>query len=197
MRVFSLNDLFQVSPRGGPDSVGRQPNGAYHALGHKYVLPQTRAYDSVGLGLHFSQVSVDRTTGTPSLLVSEFRRKGGASPRGEDKAPRLVRWPLNPGTGAIAQQRDSGQFAMKGEWRIQGAVGIGGAYHFSLSNGDARGSLTSWKRGRPRPEPRELTKAPEDLSHHGSEKALWSLGEAAGNRYVYSVAVPPIPPRRA
>ncbi|MGO4429236.1 hypothetical protein AB4Z54_63530, partial [Streptomyces sp. MCAF7] len=95
LRVFNINQMFQVSTSGipSPGYCGyNRVNNKYYAFGYQYVLPQSRAYDNAGAELRYSQVAVDHTTPQPSLLVNEFY--GGGSVR-------AIRWNMNPSTSSI------------------------------------------------------------------------------------------------
>lgn len=130
LRVFNTDQMFRVST-GGPARSWCGYNAGtrkYCAYGYRYALPQSRAYDNAGARLVYSQAAIDHSAGPPTLLVSEFKRSGTSW---------VVRWHLNPVTGAITTEEARGQeqFSLL---RIQGAVSWRGHHFFSLSNGTKR-----------------------------------------------------------
>lgn len=181
LRVFNINQMFQVSTRGlpSPGYCGYNPaDKKYYANGYQYVLPQSRAYDNAGAELRYSQVAVDHTTPQPSLLVNEFF--GGGSTR-------CVRWNMNPSTSSITSE-DAVDATSFERANVQGVVSVNGAYYFSVSRGSnpgylyrcPRGSYVAKKRGK-------LSIGPEDLSYDGDRNGLWGLGEHPRRRAVYVV----------
>lgn len=183
LRVFNINQMFRVST-GGPAGLHcgyHEPDKKYYALGYRYVLPQSRAYDNVGAQLTYSQVAVDHTTPQPSLLVNEYA--GGGSSR-------AIRWHMNPSTSSITSEEavEERSFELP---KVQGVVSVNGAYYFSTNNDNRpgvpgilyrcpRGSFVPKRHGK-------LSFGPEDLSYDGDRDGLWSLGEHPNKRAVYMV----------
>ncbi|MFF5538035.1 hypothetical protein ACFY71_37205 [Streptomyces cinerochromogenes] len=198
LRVFDLSTIL-VAGNDRPTWVGLHGNGDagdYYSYGYKYVLPQVGAYDNVGLRLRFSAVSVDRTTSPHSLLVCEYDQDGtigyNSDFRGRpnnSRKPKLVRWPLSPGWSDATGSLVANEVWEVGRRQMQGAASVNGTYYLSVSAGQTRrGQLMSWKPdgGAPARQSR-LSTGPEDLSYHGSEKVMWTVGEWEDFRYVYAV----------
>jgi len=103
VRLFRLGDVMRVTADGPgrdeaearTDRLRRVLAGGFDARGHDYVLPQLMALRvplRAGLRrLRYSFLSTGQVEGRPSLLVGEYRRKGGV--------PRLARYALDPATG--------------------------------------------------------------------------------------------------
>ncbi|MFB7224051.1 hypothetical protein [Streptomyces sp. NPDC056227] len=186
LRVFNTDQMFRVST-GGPARSWCGYNAGtrkYYAYGYRYALPQSRAYDNAGARLVYSQAAIDHSAGPPTLLVSEFKRSGTSW---------VVRWHLNPVTGAITTEEARGQeqFSLL---RIQGAVSWRGHHFFSLSNGTKqRGWLAAREVWATRPGLfGRLSIGSEDLgfSAYGGNRRIWGLGEYPGRRHVYAVRLP-------
>ncbi|MGW3493155.1 hypothetical protein [Streptomyces sp. NPDC001020] len=198
LRVFDLGTIL-VARDDRPQWVGLHGNGDagdYYSYGYKYVLPQVGALDNAGLRLRFSAVSVDRTASPHSLLVCEYDQDGtityNSDFRGRpnrSRKPKLVRWPLSPGWTDETGSMVANEVHEVGRRQMQGAAGVNGTYYLSVSAGRTRrGQLMSWKPGGGSPVRQSLlSTGPEDLSYHGSEKVMWTVGEYHDFRYAYAV----------
>ncbi|OMI40431.1 hypothetical protein [Streptomyces sparsogenes] len=181
LRVFNIDQMFQVSTGGAAARWCGYHAGdkKYYALGYRYVLPQSRAYDNAGAPLRFSQVAVDRTTPQPSIVVSEWR------PHSQNG--KAVRWYMNPETSSITSE-EAVEERRIGIANVQGAVSVNGTYYFSVSDGTTRrGRLYRRPRGNARDPYGYLSIGPEDLSYDGDRDGIWGLGEHPRKRHVYVV----------
>ncbi len=185
LRVFNTDQMFRTSTDGPAKSrYGYHvPTRQYHAYGYRYALPQSRAYDNAGAPLTYSQVAIDHSVGPPTLFVSEFKRSGTSW---------LVRWHLDPVTGAITTEQARAQVQVSLP-KIQGAVSWQGHHFFSLSNKEHRGYLAARVAGATQPGRfGRLSIGPEDLSFsaYGGNRRIWGLGEYPYKRHVYAVRLP-------
>ncbi|GGT28328.1 hypothetical protein GCM10010271_35510 [Streptomyces kurssanovii] len=141
----------------------------------------------------YSQVAVDVTTAPHSLVVSEFRRP-------LETSSRVVRWNLDPTTGAPAPAGPGGRIRSVARERIrhggqvQGAVSVFGTYYLSASDGPNRyGTVRTWRKQAVGDPPAAFAwhqaEGPEDLSHDARAGVLWSVNEYESNRYVYSMTL--------
>ncbi|MFF4229071.1 hypothetical protein [Streptomyces sp. NPDC001820] len=187
LRVFNTDEMFRATGY-SKEHCGLH-GGAYHAFGNGYVLPQGRIYDLTGSKkLRFSQVALDRTTPTDSLVVSEWI--DGA------KSTRIARWNLNEDSryGYLGQLTSRPTVRIDDGGNIQGAVSVRKTFYLSVSNGKKnRGFL---KTARPREGVAEartvgrVPAGPEDVSYQavsGTPGRIWSLNEYENNRYVYAI----------
>jgi hypothetical protein len=197
LRVFNTDEMLEVATGGRRDTCGYW-KGKYYACRYKYVLPQSRAYDHVApnqveVQQRYSQVAVDVTTRPHSLVVSEFR-----SPL--ETSSRVVRWNLDPATGALAPAGPGGLIRSVARDRIrhggqvQGAVSVSGTYYLSASDGpDRYGTVRTWRKQAVGDPPAAFAwhqaEGPEDLSHDARAGVLWSVNEYESNRYVYSMTL--------
>ena len=173
VRVFRLDDVLRVDgPRRG-------------ARGHRHVLPQLLRL-SAARGrdpLRFSFLWAGDVDGRLSLLVGEYGRKGSA--------PRLVRYPLDPGTGLPETGPDGRctplEVHERQPLRMQGVAVDGGTWFVSASSGEGRpgdlhvGRPGSWTRHRG-----VLPTGPEDLDRDDTGR-LWCATEWPGRRWVFSI----------
>ncbi|MCP2166498.1 hypothetical protein LX83_003366 [Goodfellowiella coeruleoviolacea] len=129
IRVFDVRHLWAVDT--STAQVGLGSDGKYHARYHAFALPQVNAYwypGGVGCasltGAHpcLSSLAVDHT-GDGSLITVEHSAKGGG---------RVVRWPMDPGTGLLKVSSDQLVHAVEGftspVWGMQGAVARDGYF---------------------------------------------------------------------
>jgi hypothetical protein len=105
------------------------------------------------------------------------------------REPKLVRRPLSPGWTDVTGTLVANDLHEIGRRQMQGAVGVSGTYCLSVSAGETRrGQLMSWKPGGGPPvRQSRLPTGPEDLSCHGGEKVMWTVGEYDDFRYAYAV----------
>jgi len=189
-RVFDLNHMWEVKT-GDSSKIGRQSDG-YYGLGYKYVIPQAYRYTQSTTGgyapLHFSFVSLDRTSSPDSLVVGEY-----SADDPEYKETRIVRWgidytdrELRVSDGCIC-----GTEAYKmGLKSMQGVAAAYGRFYFSTSDGSSNngdlyaytpgGSVASYIDA--------LAIGPEDFSYSPNplDPTIWTLTEHPNKRYVYS-----------
>ncbi|MBO2446709.1 hypothetical protein J4573_06380 [Actinomadura barringtoniae] len=105
VRVFDVRRTYQVPT--GKDILGVGSDGKFYAHNAKYVLFQTNKFTPENAGscpaeskppsatskdLCFSTVFYDQTTSPGSLLVSEYKAKGGVT---SSRPLRVARWSLN------------------------------------------------------------------------------------------------------
>ncbi|WP_447040511.1 hypothetical protein [Streptomyces sp. DSM 118878] len=193
LRVFDLTRIMRVRDD-RPNVVGLIEDGNgdagdYYGYNYKYVLPQIAAYDNAGRRFRYSAVSVDRTGSAHTMVASEYVPN-------ERTRPKVLRLPLTElstapdelvGTDVRTITRRRGGRTV-GQRSIQGAVSVDDTYYLSVSAGDARGTLRSWKPGATSPTHRSnLSVGPEDLSYDKTENVLWTCGEYESFRYVYAV----------
>jgi len=196
LRLFRLGDVMRAAPDDGrPASPGRirsvLPRGP-DTRGHDYVLPQFRALRVPLLRargrVRHSFVSTGMVGGVPSLVVGEYRRKGGS--------PRLLRYALDPATG-LPVVGDQGRMtplevhAAQPD-RMQGVAADGSTWFVTASAGQRvagdlyAGSPGAWVRHL-----RVLPPGPEDLAWSLPGKELWCVTEWPGSRWVLRIATDP------
>ena len=200
VRVFRLADVVRIPRRrldaalpwaaAGTRTLGRRPTGGFTAYGYDYVLPQLRRLRVPRTAgrqrLWWSFLSVGDVDGQLSLVAGEYGRNG--------TAPRLVRYPLDAGTGLPLVGAD-GQCAPlevheRQPHRMQGVAVDGSTWYVSASAGEDRhGDLHVGAPGRFQRHRGVLPPGPEDLdwSHPGQE--LWCVTEWPGRRWVFPIDV--------
>jgi hypothetical protein len=178
VRLFRLGDVMRVGGSG--------------ARGHDYVLPQLMSLRvPLRAGrrrLRYSFLSTGEVQGRPSLVVGEYRRKGGS--------PRLARYALDPATGLpVADDRGRMTPLEVHEAqpdRMQGAAAHGSTWFVTASSGEGvagdlyTGAPGGWVRHR-----RVLPPGPEDLGWALPGKELWCLTEWPGSRWVFPISTGP------
>ena len=197
VRVFRLEDILRVPRRPLRARAGawlrwfpvlrRSPAGNRGADGYEYVLPQLMAY-RVPLrlalrGLRYSFLSIGTVDGRPHLVVGEYRRKGQA-------APRLARYPLDPGTGLPTADRRGRAVPLEvyehQPRRMQGVAVQGSTWFVTASAGEGVdgdlyvGAPGEWVRHRG-----VLPTGPEDLDWSPPGNDLWCVSEWPGRRWVF------------
>jgi hypothetical protein len=188
VRLFRLGDVMRVRRRG--------LTGRFGARGHDYVLPQLAALRaplrvplrSGQRRLRFSFLSIGELDGRPNLVVGEYRRAGRAA----DHAPRLARYPLDPGTGLPAvgsRGRTAAPEVYENQPnRMQGAVVHGSTWFLTASAGKGVagdlyvGAPGAWVRHRG-----VLPTGPEDLDWSRPGEELWCVTEWPGHRWVFPI----------
>ncbi|OAX79426.1 hypothetical protein ACJ72_06254 [Emergomyces africanus] len=178
--VFDMRHIYQVSTGDGIGRVGNE----YQAYNYKYVLPQMRAYNwqpKEGVkNLHFSFVSLDRTSNPASLVTGEWFPSGPA---------RVTHWDLDQSSHLLKVDGDNIATASRAVQHsitnIQGSITINNKYFLTQS----RGSLWtfSWKHGQ-KEHKDVFSGVPEDLSYQKGY-GLWSLMEPPGNRHVFALDI--------
>lgn len=137
VRVFDLTRILEVSTAAECATRMGVSNGVACAYGYAYVLPQVATYAfPSGLGdscrPKFSFIALDRGTSPPSLLSGEYDNDPALGLYG-----RLVRWPLEPGTGRLVTG-PTGVVTATGAWyagsrNLQGAVSSGGRFYMNAT----------------------------------------------------------------
>ncbi len=158
------------------------------AGGYRYVLPVRFGYDARAEDgieqMRYSFLSLDRGTDPPALVAGEYGR--------DQMTRRLVRYPLDPGTGHLAAHEDGSsrptRLDEEGLGHMQGAVVVDGTYYVTASRGArAAGHLHVGAPGSWRTLRRALPPGPEDITYWPSTDTLWSLSEHPGKRYVFAM----------
>jgi hypothetical protein len=147
-------------------------------LNAPYVLPQVGYYQQAkGAKLTFSFVETDRSA--PALITGKYADLG--------RNRRIVRWPLDPGTGLPALQA-SGAWKMPAS-NVQGGLmhkgrllasssykaGGGGIGELVAGNPDQAASHWAWPDGA------------EDLHYAGTSNRVYSLTEKKNDRIVFAI----------
>lgn len=175
LRMFDLSRIFQVAT--DADRVGW--DGATYQGGlYKYVVPQAGAFvDGSKCNPVFSFVGVDRSTA--SLVTGEYSATTITG--------RLLRWPIDLATGALAPTTYADGAWVMGQRQVQGAVTRGGAFYLS-SSAPAGGAGVLYATGVGK---KTLSypwvDAPEDLMFDGVGNQLWGASEGLNARYVFAV----------
>ena len=181
-RVFDMTRILRVQT--GTDAIGLAASGDYFAHGYAYVLPQVGTYSQTSTcSPRYSFVSVDHSSNPSSLVTGEY---DAASIYG-----RLYRWSLEPG-GRLASVGEVGRVVPAGAWfsaqtHVQGGLAESDRFWLSSSKpSGARGILyrTGEEEGSAAV---GWSDAPEDMSYDPTDGLLWSLSEALGARYVFSL----------
>ncbi|MGW1910094.1 RICIN domain-containing protein [Streptomyces sp. NPDC002076] len=210
LQVYDLSHLWSMNDTSG-SATGLSGDGRTSARYHRWALPLVARYTTkpdvtpdtdsqpfpggnpraCGPGngvLCLSSLSIDRSTGTPTLVSVENRTTGGA---------RIVRWPLSQlGTSLPTRVSSDTTGYTTPVYNVQGTATDGENYYMSGDCPDY------WPSGfscihvaRPGEAPHVLTQAPwltESLSWDPQAGRLWGLNEAledsAGpHRVVFSV----------
>jgi hypothetical protein len=198
VRVFRLSDVARVPrrsidarlpwPEAGTRTLGRRLTGGYTAYGFDYVLPELlRLRLSLRSGrahLRCSFLSVGDVDGRLSLVLGEYGRRGSH--------PRLVRYPLDPGTGLPEVGPDGrclpAEVHEDQPVRMQGVAVDGSTWFLSASAGEGNpGDLHVGRPGRWRRHRGVLPTGPEDLDWSRPGAELWGLTEWPGRRWVFPV----------
>ncbi|OJD19499.1 hypothetical protein AJ78_00568 [Emergomyces pasteurianus Ep9510] len=176
--VFDMRHIYEVSVG---DGIGRVGNG-YQAYNYRYVLPQVRAYKwqpKEGVkNLHFSFVSLDKTSNPASLVTGEWFPSGPG---------RVTHWDLDQGSHLLKVDGDNIATASRAVQHsitnIQGSITINNKYFLTQSSG----SLWTFSWGNGQKEHKGVfSGVPEDLSYQNGY-GLWSLMEPPGNRHVVAL----------
>ncbi|MGH8877075.1 MAG: hypothetical protein ACRD0P_07030 [Stackebrandtia sp.] len=185
MRVFDMKHILAPDNFDG-DLIGLQPDGSYAARNYAFVMPQVAKYNPATSGgepdLRFSQVSVDRTSGTHSLVVSEWDAVGDTT--------RMVRFDVD-GDGSVTPDSDG---TGRADWAytvgfrsMQGATAIDGVYYVHRNSSSGRGGMIKWTQGSPADVMDDtLPAGPEDVSYWIGRDQLWGHTEKPGTRYVFA-----------
>ncbi|MEV0282411.1 hypothetical protein AB0I22_39485 [Streptomyces sp. NPDC050610] len=182
MSVFDVTKTVRVT--GGAAARNRfgYRNGQYCAYGCNYVLLLHHIYENVAAsGFQYSQLSLDRTQGaTTSIVSSEYR---------PDEQGRAARWNL-AASGYLADEYSDSSWELRTA-RVQGAVSVGGSAYYS-ANAEEPGTAGQ-RAGIPR---RREGKAREALPrprgsqlHDRSQRKSLGVGEHPRRRRVYRVGL--------
>lgn len=197
LRVFALDDLMRV-PEGAGRGLLHRLRGALrrvrglHRPGTEAVLPQLMSCRMplwAGAGrLRWSFVSVAQAPEGSSLVVGEYRRRAGGSPR-------LARYPLDEATGLPALDGRGRCVPVEVHdaqpVRMQGVALHEGTWFASASTGEGNpgdlhvGAPGAWHRHRG-----VLPTGPEDLSWSRPGEELWCVSEWPGRRWVFPIEAP-------
>ncbi len=187
-RVFDLSWTLRVAT-GDNDAIGyRAADDAYHGFNYRYVVPMVRHYTrcEASCCARFSFAGLDRTSDQPSII------SGGYTDQSHDA--RLHRWPLEPGTGLLAEVDGvvhPTQVVYPNAIRMQGALSVGDTWYVSSSDPKlsllpAPGTLYVTRVGQ-QPDERGFPLLPEDLHYSMQSRRLWSVTERPSHRYVFAV----------
>ncbi|MEN9784914.1 MAG: hypothetical protein RLZZ299_178 [Pseudomonadota bacterium] len=178
LRVFDMRHILRVDV--DVDTLGCD-GGTCRAWNYRYVIPQVTRYamPACGCEADFSFVALDRSSSPPSLVTGEYRS--------DSIAGKLLRWPLDPGTGLLAGgavTRASEAWVAQQD-RMQGAASQGGVWWVSCSSqsgsdgrvyrltpGNSQGY--AWVYGA------------EDLAIDSGNGTVWSCTEHPGSRAVFA-----------
>lgn len=183
-RVFDLDKILQVeTPK---DFIGYDAaTSAYYAASYRYALPQVGAYTTQSACSQlFSFASIDRSTVPPTLLSGEYCTAGGAC---DALDGRLFRYKLGADGLLPAGKSWPSDASYMGETQIQGATSYSKKYFLS-SSAPAGGAGALYVMQQTGPSTTlGWVDSPEDVSYDPMQGRLWSLSEALGARYVFSV----------
>lgn len=155
-----------------------------------YALPVRFTYEAwadEGLErLRYSFLSLDRSGPEPALLAGEYGRG--------DQTRRLVRYPLDAATGALATSEDGIARPVSlddgGVGQMQGAAAVGDRLFVTVSHGPWHpGSVYAGRPGELRRHRYATPMGPEDVSWWPSTGRLWSLSEHPRRRWVFAMPV--------
>ncbi|MFO0617418.1 MAG: hypothetical protein U0414_32780 [Polyangiaceae bacterium] len=183
-RVFDLDKMLTVDTT--KDFIGYDAaTQKYYAANYKYVLPQVGAYTTTSACSQvFSFTSIDRSTTPPTLLSGEYCNAGGSCGA---LAGRLFRYKL--GADGLLPTGTSwpSDAAFMGETQIQGATSYNKKYYLSSSApAGGAGALYVLPTSGPSKTVGWID-SPEDVAFDPMQMRLWSLSEALGARFVFSV----------
>jgi len=188
-RVFDLSRILRVSA--AQDLLGYDATtDTYYAHGYSYVIPQVGTYADAGTcNSVFSFVALDRSTTPPTLISGEYAASSLAG--------RLYRWPLDASGRLVVTS--SGHVIPDGAWfegqsNVQGAMAHDDTWF--LSSSAPSGAAGALYRTRVNAHSTTLgwIDSPEDLAFDPQLKALWSLSEGNGARYVIASSLSAISP---
>jgi hypothetical protein len=172
MRVFDLNNIFDLSPA----------HGRY--LGYRYILPQTDHWRPVRAGARFSFASVDRTTSPATLVSGEYVEPGDTG--------RVARWALggegviDAGADDVAIPVDVYQMPVT---KVQGAHSNDGTWYLSQArDSHENGALVVIGPDGDK-KTRKLPIGSEDLTCCHEKEVLWSLTEFKNMRVLFAVGL--------
>ncbi len=180
LRVFDMRHILRVDT--DVDTIGCDSAGICRAWNYRYVIPQVTRYamPACGCDTDFSFVALDRSSSPPSLVTGEYRS--------DSIAGKLLRWPLDPGTGLLA----GGAVTRASEaWvgqqdRMQGAVSHNGVWWVSCSSqSGSDGRVYRLTPGASAPY--AWVYGAEDVAIDGGSGMMWSCTEHVDSRAVFAV----------
>jgi hypothetical protein len=188
-RVFDLSRILRVDT--AKDVLGYDAaTDTYYAHSYSYAIPQVGMYSDAGTCAPvFSFVALDRSTTPPTLVSGEYAASSLAG--------RLYRWPLDASGRLVVTS--SGHVIPDGAWfegqsNVQGAMARADTFWLSSSApAGAAGALYRTRVGHPSTTLGWID-SPEDLAFDPQLKALWSLSEGNGARYVIASSLSAISP---
>lgn len=171
--VCRLEDVLEVAP--GPQTFG-----------YSHVLPVRFSYDAHNAEgteeLRYSFMSLDAAGDHPHLVAGEYGKAG--------MTRRLVRYPLDPGTGFLRAAEDGTSRPIRlderGVGHMQGATVVGDRHYITSSRGRWKlgsvfvgnpGNFVQFKQATPN--------GPEDITYWPEQDAFWSQSEYPGRRFVF------------
>lgn len=184
LRVFDLDKILQVETT--KDFIGYDPATLeYYAASYKYALPQVGSYTTQSsCSQLFSFASIDRSTVPPTLLSGEYCAAGGSCDALEG---RLFRYKLGADGLLPAGKSWPSDASFMGETQVQGATSYNKKFFLS-SSAPAAGAGALYVMPASGPSTTiGWVDSPEDVSYDPMQARLWSLSEALGARYVFSV----------
>ncbi|MCG5214253.1 hypothetical protein [Streptosporangium sp. KLBMP 9127] len=185
LRVFDMRLILDMKTGrddlGDADRIGRH-DGAAHAFGYRYIMPQVDTWRVTAGAARFSYASVDRGADGDMLVSGEYVDQAG-------KIGRVARWPL-AGDGTLVNADGTATAAdafQVHHQKIQGALCHEDRWYFSQSAGaDAHGRLIVTRPGE-KPAIRDFPIGPEDLTCWREKGTLWSVTEFRGRRSLFGV----------
>jgi hypothetical protein len=160
-------------------------------LGYRYLLPVRFSYqawtDEGHERMRYSFLSLDRSGPEPALLAGEYARG--------DQTRRLIRYRIDPSTGALATAADGIARPLMlddtGVGQMQGAVSARGAFHVTVSHGPwCPGSLYVGRPGSFKRRRFATPMGPEDIAWWPSTDLLWAVSEHPRRRWVFAMRRP-------
>lgn len=171
------------------DDLLRVPDAALdETFGYRWVLPVRSTYRAVSAdgveALRYSFASLDRAADPPQLLVGEYGRKR--------QTTRIVRFPLDPGTGLLATDDARRVRPLdvdeRGVRQSQGIAVAGGTSYVTVSRGPTTpGSIMVGSPGAWREHRWAVPMGPEDVAWWPQRDELFTATEHPRRRWVVSV----------
>jgi hypothetical protein len=207
IRVFDMRQIFDLAASPAGDTADKTRIGRhgskYHGFGYRYVMPQVGAWvNAAGAdndgdftcaasgAPKFSSIGLDRSDTPHRVVTSEYCNAGAFG--------RVVRWPLDPGTGDLRPGPDGNVHGIEAHrlpvHNVQGALSFGGTWYLSRSRGTASNGelIAATPSANPAGELRVAGRrpagiGPEDLSYWPGRNEIWTVTEHAGRRMLYGV----------
>lgn len=185
-RVFDLSQIIEVTHTDDLSRVG-VVGARMDAHGYRYVVPQVARYqlERSSCPARFSFAGLDRSGSSPLLISGDYRA--------DEPGGRLMRWPVDPATGWLKTDGDSGVVRaadafVGAQTRMQGALSWGSTFYISASSqtSSSFGRLYRAKVGQTSHISAWVYGA-EDLYHERSLGLIWTAAEHPGARDVVSI----------